>query len=241
MLTEYSIRFHIRCWIVCLAVKDLGVTPRKKKGKGKSNVTDICGGEHSDDSGSADVPQNALENPKGAAQHAEPRHQGTIAPSRANHPNANMETETESPSKRMSPWSPNKRKAQNSDAHNLTSKLKKVSKDAQPKSNSFRIPQRDLYSVPRSPTLPLQATHLAHRFGVHRHRESTQDTDATYMPQTRDMTVDTDTVVDGDELAADAIGRIPASKRVSIDLSADINTFRLAYTPISTNRRRYAI
>lgn len=113
-----TVQFYIRCWIVRLAVKDTSTTPRKRKGKGKSIISDICGGELSDSSGSSDGPNRAPENLKETFQNAD-------APSRTIRLNADREPEAELPSKHKPMLSPNKRKAPDVENHISASKLKK--------------------------------------------------------------------------------------------------------------------
>ncbi|KAG9186623.1 hypothetical protein G6011_09731 [Alternaria panax] len=94
---------------------------------------------------------------------------------------------------------PNKRKAHSSHERTPTRKLQKPSKSAR------TIPvltqqRRDPYSIPISP--PVFSN--LNRSSFERRRETTQDTDATYMP--REVTADAETVFDGTEVVPPEVG-----------------------------------
>ncbi|KAF1841126.1 uncharacterized protein K460DRAFT_198851 [Cucurbitaria berberidis CBS 394.84] len=225
------IRFYIHCWIARIAVRDISPTPRKGKGKSKSKVTYLSDGEEtdvetptrstrSDSSASSEVPYRAPEPPNmysapesrgNDAQSADFRAESTdtrIYADDAESIITNSQVATDPPLKRTPPGPSSKRKAPDVQGPYSSSKLPKVSRKARITPALFRERQRDVYSVPRSPTLPLDAAPLTSPNRRPRWKESTQDSDATYMPPPRGFTAETETVVDGDEAVADAMNLV---------------------------------
>jgi hypothetical protein len=115
--------------------------------------------------------------------------------------NANEKTGSTIISSANKNTTPSKRKAQYSHERTPSGKLAKPSK------NSRTIPvlthqQRDPYSIPMSPPTFPNLSHIS----FERRRETTYDTDATWVPP-REDTADIETVVDAEEAHAGEVGK----------------------------------
>ncbi|CAO2650722.1 Nn.00g020140.m01.CDS01 [Neocucurbitaria sp. VM-36] len=223
-----TIRFYIHCWIVTVVMRDISSTPRKGKGKGKSKTIYVSDGEQvdvespvrssrSDSSGPSQIPYCAPEPPNmiSTFENRGPNARPAVLRSCGEglRPNASIEGSvgispemgTGLPLKHTHLSSPTKRKAPDAQDPYSVGKLPKLSREAGTISIPSQVVQRDVYSVPRSPTIPLVQAPLGSLTGRQRWKGSSQNTDATYMPPPRGFTAETETVVDEDETAADAI------------------------------------
>lgn len=99
---------------------------------------------------------------------------------------------------------PSKRKAQGFHERTPSGKLPKPSKGAR---TVPVLTQRDPYSIPISPP----PTANPNRMSFERRRETTCDTDKTWMP--REETADTETVVDGEEVLPGEVGKSSDSSK----------------------------
>lgn len=99
----------------------------------------------------------------------------------------------------ISNTTPSKRKAHDSHERAPLGKLPKPSKSA--RTVPVLAQQRDTYSIPDTPPAFSNPVNSS----LERRRETTQDTDATYMP--RGVTADTETIVGDEEIHSREVGR----------------------------------
>ncbi|KAF1946103.1 hypothetical protein EJ02DRAFT_367925 [Clathrospora elynae] len=196
-----TIQFYLRCWIVSVAVREVRATPRKRNGRGRQMgvpADNHNGVEYlSDSSGGLDMPFRAPEPPR-MFPTPEPRGQAALSNSASRGPEsaaAPRFTETTTPCKRKAP-----------SLHEQTpnGKLPKPSKAVRTIPVPFREQRRDMYSILRSPTAPLNLGRSL--LENQRQRESTHGADTTWVP--REATAETETVVDGDEVAPEELDSI---------------------------------
>lgn len=120
-------------------------------------------------------------------------------------------------SRRSLPSTPSKRKQVEVQGRSTGGKLPRISRDAREISLRSANRNGDVYAVPRSPTIPLNAGRSG-TFWTERFRESTQNTDDSYRPILRDNTIETETMIDENEIAADAIGKSCGSAKYAIHI-----------------------
>jgi hypothetical protein len=221
-----SIRFHIRCWIIGHVIR----APVSRKGKGRASTTmrDVPENEQSDLENPqtpprqetetlSDLPFRAPEVPR-MLSHAERPNAEPVTieagPLQDTYLDSSHRVET------RSPQTPNKRKAPSFPEQSASGKLQRVTKETLGSKSSPRARQRDVYSGPRSPEFmfPAQKTQ----------REETCDTAQAYMPP-RDVTVETETVFDPDEIMADEQGQYSSFIRRKLILANMVPRIAVRY------------
>ncbi|KAI4924791.1 hypothetical protein J4E85_007908 [Alternaria conjuncta] len=199
-----NILFYIRCWLICTVVREYKATPRKAKAKARtrdlSPSQDNPNEDTVEDLAEGDSPRimgvsfRAPEPPR-MYPTPEPRRDTTFT-------SANEKTTSTSFTSVNKTTTPSKRKAQYSHERTPSGKLSKPSKGGR------TIPvltnqSRDPYSIPISPPAfsPISPPAFPNlgRASFQRRRETTYDSDATWMPP-REETADAETVVDAEDV-----------------------------------------
>ncbi len=193
---------------------DAITTPRKKGAKSKKIDLSQDAVTDNDSSSSEDIPAYRAPEPnmytglangpnwgKGAMPNA--GRQRLNGQDRTADSNKNFDKATDSPSKRPNPQSHNKRKSGEIPGQHI-GKLPRISKEPRPV--PYR-PHQDPYAIPESPTPSVSRAPASNLFQRQRQRESTIDSDATYVP-TPSVRAETETVDDENEVMADQIGRL---------------------------------
>jgi len=201
-----NILFFIRCWIISIVVRNYRESPRKTRGKSRAREAGPSEDQHnhngiaylSDSASSAtsDVPFRAPEPPRMFAT-PEPQREVPLATGttcRSFNASINPTTAAAAPTY-SDTATPSKRKASGIHEQTPAGKLSRPSKDVRTVPVHPRERQ-DLFSVPITP--PPRVGLGRSLFRTPRQRESTHDTDATWMP--RETTAETETVVGGDEV-----------------------------------------
>jgi hypothetical protein len=201
-----SIRFYLKCWIIRQAAQNVLSIPRKGKGKIRARSPAVSESEHSGIESPATTPPPAHETPSNLpirASHAqmglgsESVHVESIGTQTITFDGTNIGISVNP--KAHAPLTPNKRKSVHEPP--TSGKQQKVFQAARATTCAPREKQHINHNgLTRSATVsfPARLSGLDPR----RQRENSDDTDRTWAPR-RSGTVDTETVVDEDEVMAD--------------------------------------